>query len=255
METLPRDKVLDLDLAMENGLLCETLMAQKKYAEAEQYAKKKLALEESLLHSDDAVLVHSLTLIGDCEIQQEQFAGAEPFYKRASEIARLQKFPTLGNLLLTLARTEAQLKEFSKAETYKQQALAVKHKANQVEFAENMRRLGVAFMRKQQWAEADACYQEAAEILASIHQDSSPTMAMLTANRGRLCYRQEQYAQAEILYQKAMSMIKTTNRPVNKEVWNGMAEVLEKEGKTDQASKLREQLKATASDVAKPVPH
>ena len=253
METLPRHQVLDLDLAMENGLLCEALMQQKKYAEAEQYAKKKLALEESLLRNDDGALVHSLMRIGECEFNQERFEQAEPYYKRASEIARAQNFPLLPNIFLILARIEAQACQFDKAVSYKQQAEAVKYKSDQVEFADNLRRLGVSFMRKRQWKEANDCYQEAADLLSTAPKDTSEITATLLSDRGRLCFRQEQYSQAQVLYEKALSLTRSAKLSVHKDLveWvKSLAEVLQKQGKTEEAAKLSQQLQAVSAKSA-----
>ena len=248
METLPRDQVLDLDLALENGLLCEALINQGKFADAEPYAKRKLALQESLLHEDDPALFQSLMRMADCELGQLHYAQAIPFLKRAIEIARARKYATLGNHLLVLARTEVYNLEFSKADDYKQQAIALKNSCVPSAFADDLRTVGVAFMRKERWKEADDCYKETAHILSSAHLEKTIHMAALLADQGRLCYRQGQYTNAEAIHRKALLLIKPLNLPIKdqvvKMIIGFLAQDLEKEGKIEEAAKLQQQLES-----------
>lgn len=132
----------------------QTLLDEKKPAEAETAARPALTHAESALGAEAAGTANISRLLGDTLFDQKRYAEAEPFFRRALEI----RLKVLGQDHADTARSAGDLavtlrflKRYDEAETYYRQALAIRQAVfgpDSLEVAQSWQRLSRLFDTK-----------------------------------------------------------------------------------------------------------
>jgi tetratricopeptide (TPR) repeat protein len=250
IEHLPADQRLDLDLAKEYTWLGFALLHKHKYAEAESYARKALALQEGLLDPDDEALMETLPNLAALLFVEKHYVEALSCYRRAAHVARVQNSPELGPMLLMVARLEVMTDQLDEADKTFQQAMACKRRSNKQEFADGLHGLGRTNANKQRWRQAEFCFKEAQALLCDCGLTNGPMMAELLDDYGTLYKLRGQFPAAEGLYRRAFAILKLPKEPAQIKLKGKIAEdlalTLEAEGKSKEAAALKKESESLA---------
>ena len=231
--------------------------SQGKYAEAEEFHKRALALREKVLglnHPETAQALNRLALVYK---DQGKYTEAEMLYKRA--LAIYESAPGVNRedvalVLNNLAALYWPQRRFAEQESLDRRALAIREKAlgvNQPEVARSLLNLAVAVRDQGRFAEAEELFNRALTIYEKVLGPNHPEVARTFDNLADAYQSQGRYSDAERLFKRALAIDEKAlgiNHPDVATELDDLAGLYDAAGKIE--SSLAYSRKATAAVIA-----
>ena len=206
-------------------------------------------MAEAAFGADDARFAVSLIRVAQIYYVQDNYAEAEPFYKRALSI--LEKAlgpdnPGVATALGSLALCYQHQGSYAEAEPLLERALGIDEKALGPEdagLATDLNNLASLYDDQGKYADAEPFYKRALSILEKALGPDDPRVASALSNLSLLYYHLGKYAQAEPLSLRALRIDEKALGPDHPGVaidLNGLGAVYEGQGRYAEAEPLLE---------------
>jgi tetratricopeptide (TPR) repeat protein len=190
----------------------KTCLAQNRYAEAESFYRRALAIQEEVLGPQHVEVAAAANAVGYTCWKQRHYAEAEPFYKRALAIREAALGPdhqTVLGTLSDLALLYSAATRYADAEPLCRRVLSAQEKTFGPEHprvAAALETLATIYKHEGRYADAEPLYKRALAIRQKTLPPNHPTVAAAMSNLGMLYYVEAHFADAEPLYRRALEI-------------------------------------------------
>jgi tetratricopeptide (TPR) repeat protein len=230
-------------LAEVHFRLCNDFLVTRQYAEAEQFGL--LALETLImLGAEGAWLPNIYRALGTIARLRGDIPAALEQLARAAELGRKLNQPTSlariifesGIAYLDAGRYEEALAQFQEADELLASTASERDKV-QVQI-----NLGALYFRQQQWEMAEFAFQRAQASRYLRHSGNAHLQALVATNLSNVLLKQDRLAEAEDLLRQAWDVrLRAKDEVSLANTLGSLAEVLFKQGQSDEAISLYEQ--------------
>jgi tetratricopeptide (TPR) repeat protein len=192
--------------------LADLLVAQGKYAEAEDYYRSAVATIESAQDTKYSDITSILDRLLDLYFTQGRYTHALAVARRALELSEEALKPDNSDIatsLTNLGRAYRELGEPKMAEPLAQRALAIAEQALGPEHlgtSSSLNNLAILYQDQGRYAEAEPLFKRALTIAEQALGPEHPTTAINFNNLALLYQAQGRYSEAEPLYQQALAI-------------------------------------------------
>ena len=235
----------------EAGRLCNIvgiyLEDHARYAEAEKFKKRALAIYEKILDLEDPELATTLNNLAHLYTNQGQYEQAEPLFQRAiaiGEKALGPEHPDLATRLNNLANLYKERGQYEQAEPLYQRAVAIGEKTlgpEHPDLAIWLNNLANLYADQGHYKQAEPLYQRALAISEKTLGPEHPSVAIRLNNLAMLYGDQGKYEQAESVYLRAIAIGEKTLGPEHPDLatrLNNLASLYWRQGKYEQVEQL-----------------
>ncbi len=192
------------------------LLEHARYAMAEVFLKKALAIRRQIGGSQHVDAAESLSNLAGVYLYQGRYAMAEPLLKQALKIRQHLHGPIhleVAIALNNLALLHHQQARYAIAEPLYRQALAIWEETQGLhhpDVARILNNLALLYQVRQQYEQAEPLYRRALAIWEHLRGPEHPDVATCLNNLALLYLRQGDFAQAEPLFQRVLSIREKT---------------------------------------------
>jgi CHAT domain-containing protein/tetratricopeptide (TPR) repeat protein len=185
---------------------------QSRYADAEPFYKRSLAIREKSLGPVHPDVATSLSNLAALYAKQSRYADAEPFYKRSLAIrekALGPNHPDVANSLNNLAELYYTQGRYTDAEPLYKRSLAISEKAQGLdhpEIAIALNNLAALYDDQGRYADSELLYNRSLAIREKALGPDHPDVAGSLINLAALYHGQGRFADAEPLYKRSLAI-------------------------------------------------
>jgi tetratricopeptide (TPR) repeat protein/CHAT domain-containing protein len=227
-----------------------------KYAQAEEFYKRALAIDEKLAGAGQRVAIE-LDNLGLVLREQGKYAEAEAAHKRALAIFEKVLGPShvdLGYALHNLAGVYKELGKYAEAAELHKRALAIVEKArgaNHPDVATTLDSLASVYQNQGRYADAEGFYRRALAIREKALGKGHPEVAKTVYNLGLVYRKQGRFPEAEALIGQVLEEEEKLgkDRPAVATTLSNLAAAYEDQGKYAEAEALYKRALAIEEQV------
>ncbi|MCB0258175.1 MAG: tetratricopeptide repeat protein, partial [Calditrichaeota bacterium] len=188
------------------------LQSRAAYPKAEPLFRRALALNETLLGTEDLYVAANLNNLAELLTDQGKYGEAEPLYRRALEISEAQlgaEHPDVATSLNNLGALLHDQGKYGEAESLYRRALEIREAQlgdEHLDVAQSINNLAELQADQGKYREAEPLFRQALQIYEAQLGDDNPNVATSLNNLASLLQAQGKYNEAELLFRRALEI-------------------------------------------------
>lgn len=192
------------------------LFQRARYAQAEMFHRRALAVQERISGADHPDVALTLAALARTHYYQENYQEIEPLYQRAIALLEVCGGPEdlrLAFPLQGLALFYLEMSRYEEAETYYQRAvdLSIQHLGHDhLDVATALSNFALYYYQRGVYAQAESFYVQALRIREQLLPPSHPDVGQTLRDLATLYYSRARYQEAEAFFLRSLSVLEQT---------------------------------------------